>query len=647
MGLPLPVRTAPGQPLLASSSWWVVPACSRSAGVGCVVDAGDAALRVLAGWEAVVSGEFTVLAVEFLVDEVWRGRGLAAELVHLKAPTGSGGSTGREALWAALGLEPAFTGEAGENVQAVRTTVQVASGVWTATWERARREVTFVNEAGGITERRPVKAAGGQQSAGAFTLGLMGIPALATSQGEVTLECVRRLLCLPQEHAGAWAFPRGGDQRTTMEIVFGVLDEDTVRVKARHAAAEKAAKAARRAAEKERAKRQDRGLPVEHDFDVQEQRLREQVSRELAAAERLEGELDQRRAALAGHQTAASAAREHMATRTAAVEETSRAQHPLLERLGQARARLALGKRSGGDCPGCKQGVPARGKGQCWLCGQDDPRQDRLHRERETARAEIAELEATLEHARRGEREALARRVQAQNDWLAAVERVEDYRAKEIAPWETALAEVTTRVAVTRVQLEALDQRRGELAELAEREQALAAAEQEANDARRDWEAVKETAEERRDQVAKELSVVFADFLTAMDPEVRTAAIDPATLTPRVNERLPQNTAIHGGQITLTHIAYHLTLLAAAWRLPGCRLPAFQWLDSPLEALDRHRSDAARAILRASREAGPGGQVVLATAGDLPGSHPGMRTIALNSQDRFIPHLTSSSPPPR
>ncbi|MFF2167474.1 hypothetical protein ACFVWP_43450 [Streptomyces sp. NPDC058175] len=135
---------------------------------------------------------------EFLIEGEWGGIDLDAAMRHLRAGIGSGSSTVSEAAFAALGatsvvLAPVIT----EQCDAIRVEFATDEGIWTATLDLAAQYVTFLNKTTDeVEDPLPVRPETGERAAGSFSLECMGIPAMETPRGNVTIDTVLALVYL-------------------------------------------------------------------------------------------------------------------------------------------------------------------------------------------------------------------------------------------------------------------------------------------------------------------------------------------------------------------------------------------------------------------------------------------------------------------
>ncbi|MBD0692487.1 hypothetical protein [Streptomyces sp. CBMA123] len=603
-------------------------------------------------------GRFRITRQEFQIDGAWDGRSHDAFLRQFKAGIGAGCSTAAEAAFAALGASsPVLTGVIVDQVEAIRDTVEVDSGTWTVTLDLARQEVTFLNTGTGEIEVLPVKSNGGQRSAGSFALELMGIPAVETSRGCVTIDSVMALLYLRQAYAGVRAF--GGataqDMAVTIEVVFGLLDEKAARLKAEASSAGRRATRAATDLRKAEEQRLAYGLPTAADLDTAAATLAKRADAAAADAQRLAGELDPHRAALTGREQTAARARQRMSQCATDADRAQKALGPLHEARGLARQTLQRAQERCQpitQCPECEQSLDQRtGPGEaCPLCRQPDPgraaRLERRVRERESAQKAAHGADDALQAGNTAVEKAVAVRRKAEEDVSNTAGQAEAYRLAEVAPREAALAQAIAAEREAKAEYAAVLERRKELARIVELQRAADQAAKHADDARAAWAEAEGDAQERRKRTAADLSLIFAEKMMQMAPDkVRSASLDPKTFTPRVNGRSLRHVALSAGLISIANLALHLTLLEAASTMPDVLLPAMQWLDAPIDGVGGgpEGERLASAVLQVTAETaathGAGGaQVILTTPQDLPVDVPGAEITELNSENRFIPH---------
>lgn len=312
-------------------------------------------------------------------------------------------------------------------------------------------------------------------------------------------------------------------------------------------------------------------------------------------------------------------------------------------RLEKAEARLS----GPTHCPECARQLP--GRPACRTCGVHDPEAADRRRQRQeeaaAARRALQHAERALEEARGAEREAVQQRDAAEREAKRLHAEAEAHRATQIVTAQHALDQARARQREAELQLQAVAELRKELREVIEAERTLAHCTAQAKEAEDAWQQAEGAAAEQRSRRAKELTDIFAPMLKRMSPDVLDARIEEKDFTPVVNTKRPRHLSNHGGLRILVHLAWQLTLFTAAHTLPGFRLPAFAWLDSPLDSLgagaagEEQATAALRAIQEASALAGDRGQIILKTPHTLPQDHPGLRTHLLDTHHRFIPHL--------
>ncbi|MEU7295200.1 hypothetical protein AB0A76_18600 [Streptomyces exfoliatus] len=603
-------------------------------------------------------GTFVFLKEEFLIRGVWGGIDLGAPLRQLRAGVGSGGSTLSEAAFAVLGattveLSPVIL----EQCEAVPTVVRTETGVWTATLDVASREVTFLNQDTGEVETLAVRPEAGEQSAGAFSLSLMDIPALETPRGNVTLDSVMVLLYLQQHQAGRELFGsvNAQDLQVTFEVCFGVLDEEAARLKAEASAARSKETRTKTALRKAIEQRLEYGLPTPFDLDMQQQTHTNTIDRWVTERRQLAGAVDHHRGVLTAREKETATGRNAVADAGAAADRAQQALAPLYEqrvlaRRAQTEAEVAARGRT--HCPDCEQALRGlSGTGPlCPLCQQPDPalptRQAAREEEARKAKAASEAAEKDLHDLQQAAGRAIDARRQAQREADRLAGRAEAYRAQEITPREKALARAATAEAEARARLAEVKERRKELVRISELEKLAASLSKRADDAARAWAAAEGDSQEHRRQTAKGLSQIFADLVIPMAPEkIRTAVIDPKTFAPKINNRTLKQLARSAGLVSLAHTAYHLMCLEAARTMPLVRLPATQWLDAPFDGLGGGPEGerlVASAMKVCAATAGDDAQIILTTPQALP-AQAGLLATEHDSTHPLIPHARPES----
>ncbi|MFD6362795.1 RING finger protein [Streptomyces roseolus] len=604
-------------------------------------------------------GTFVFLKEEFQIDGVWGGIDLDASLRQLRAGIGSGGSTVSEAAFAALGattveLSPVIV----EQCEAVRTVARTATGVWTATLDIASREVTFLNEDTGQFETLAVRPEAGEQPAGSFSLELMGIPALETPRGNVTIDSVLVLLYLQQHQAGRELFGsvNAQDLQVTFEVCFGVLDEEAARLKAEAKAARSKETRTKTALRKAIEQRLEYGLPTPFDLDMQQETYSKTADRWVAERLQLADAIDQHRGVLTAREKEAAAGRKAVADAGAAADRAQQALAPLYERRALARhvqADAEAAVRGRTHCPDCEQPLHGlSGPGPlCPLCRQPDPglpaRQAARHEAVRKAKAASAAAEKDLRDLQQAAQKTVETRRTAEREAERLAGRAEAYRAKEITPREKALSQAAAAEAEARARLAEVKDRRKELVRIGELEKLAVSLSKRAEEAAKEWAAAEGDSQEHRLQTAKWLSQIFSDLVIPMAPDkIRTAVIDPKTFAPKINNRSLKQLARSAGLVSLAHTAYHLMCLEAARTMPLVRLPATQWLDAPFDGLGggpegEHLVNAALQVCAAT--AGDDAQIILTTPQALPASTIGLLVTEHDSTRPLIPHARAES----
>ncbi|MFE1452721.1 coiled-coil domain-containing protein [Streptomyces olivaceoviridis] len=606
-----------------------------------------------------MAGKFAFLKEQFLIDGEWGGIDLDASMRHLQAGIGSGGSTISEAAFAALGatsvvLTPVIV----EQCEAIQVEFETDEGVWTATLDLAAQQVTFLNKSTGEVEELPVRPEAGERAAGSFSLERMGIPAMETPRGNVTIDTVLVLVYLQQHHAGRDTFGSVSvaDMNLTLEVCFGVLSEKAARLKAQSRAARSRATRDTTAVRKAVEQRQKYGLPTSFDLDMEQERYTKVVDEHAAELLRLARELEQHHGVLTGRDAEAARGLQAVSNAATAADRAHQELASMYERRGLSRQRLAAAEeatRPRTHCPECAQSLEARsGQGPaCPVCRQPDPglpaRQEQRAQELVRAREAALAADSQLIDAQRIAQKAVDARREAEQDAQRLAGRATAYRAQEIAPREATQARARAAESEARARLEAVKERRQELVLIAELEKNAAASSRQADAAEEAWAAAEGDAQEHRQQTAKQLSQIFADIAIPMAPDkIRSAVIDPRTLAPKINNRSLKQLARSAGLVSIAHTAYHLMALEAARSMPLVLLPRCQWLDAPLDGLGGgpEGERLANAVLTVCAEtAGADVQLILTTPQALPARPQGLHTTKHDSTKPLIPHARPES----
>lgn len=601
-----------------------------------------------------MAGVFKLLKIDFQVDGRWEGRSLAASLQVFQAVTGAGGSTACQSAMACMGAKAAWVGEARDQVQAVRLTMEVATGRWQVTWDRTA--VEFVNEATGELQVRAVRSEAGQESAGAHLLGLIGLPVEESARGAVTVEAALPLLFLTEDRASTaqvGGMIAGRDRSATWEILFGLLDGTELRLRSLAAQTAAVERAARTRLAKLQLTRREHGLPSLG--DLRARRREHHVASEQAREQeqRQEHAEQEATAALTALQEEARTAQTRLDEADRCVQDRVKALGSLYEEQGRARQRLASLREDAegpAHCPQCSQPLPRRDTGRCSLCAQHDDTADqrtqRLHDAVEAAGRAAATAERAVTRAHAAHHDALAARQEAAAAMRKALEAVDTCRTTRLAPAAAARVAAAAQRREAELLLAAVDELFKELRELQETEEAIGRHTEAADHAKQQWHTALDQVADRRHTLAKELTAIFAPLLKKMTSQVHDAYIEPDTFTPRVNGHPARDIAHFAGLLNLIHLAWHLTLFTAARTMPHLALPAFVWLDSPLDGVgggeqgEQHVRAALSAIAEVAEAAGDDGQIILTTPHPLPRVPAHTRTTVLDVPASFVPHLT-------
>ncbi|MFJ5228148.1 hypothetical protein [Streptomyces sp. NPDC088400] len=602
-----------------------------------------------------MAGKLVLLKEEFLIEGEWGGVSLDASLRHLRAGIGAGGSTISEAAFAALGatgviLTPVIV----EQRDAIRVEFATDEGIWTATLDLAAQHVTFLNKTTGeVEEPLPVRPEADERAAGSFSLERMGIPAMETPRGNVTIDTVLVLVYLQQHHAGRNTFGSvsAADMNLTLEVCFGILDEEAARLKAQAQAARSRATRDATAVRKAVEQRQKYGLPTSFDLDMEHERHAKAAAEYAADLLRLAQEIEHHQGVLTSRDAESAHGLQAVSRSAAAADQAHQALASVYERRGLSRQRLAAAEeamRPRTHCPECEQTLQGRsGKSPlCPVCRQPDPglpaRQTQRDQELARAKAAATAADAQLNDAQRSAQKAVDARRKAEQDAQRLAGRAAAYRAQEINPREAARSRASAGESEARANLNAIKARRQELAQLTELEKKSAASSQQAEDSTNAWAAAEGDAQEHKKQTAKQLSQIFADIAIPMAPDkIRSAVIDPKTLAPKINNRTLKQLARSAGLVSIAHIAYHLMALEAARSMPRVRIPRFQWLDAPLDGLGGGPEGEllANAVLAVCAEtASSDAQIVLTTPQAPPVSPQGLHATEHDSSQPLIPH---------
>ncbi|MCX4852062.1 hypothetical protein [Streptomyces sp. NBC_00893] len=607
-----------------------------------------------------MAGKFAFLKEEFLIDGAWGGLDLDAPVRHLRAGIGSGGSTISETAFAALGatsvvLTPVIV----EQCDAIRVEFATDEGVWTATLDLATQQVIFLNKTTGEVEQPlPVRPEAGERAAGSFSLERMGIPAMETPRGNVTIDTVLVLVYLQQHHAGRNTFGSVSvtDMNLTLEVCFGLLDEAAAHLKAQAKAARSRATRDATALRKASEQRQKYGLPTSFDLDMEQERHGKAADQHAADRLRLAQELEHHQGVLTTRDAEAARRLQAVSSAAAAADQAHQALALLYERRGLARQRRTAAEeaaRPRTHCFECEQSLQARsGEGPlCPVCRQPDPgipaRQTQRTQELARAKEAATEADTALSGGQQSAQKAVEARRKAEQDAQRLAARAAAYRTQEITPREAAQARASAGESEARAKLEAVKARRQELVQIVELEKKEAASSQQADDVTKAWAVAEGNAQEHRKQTVKQLSQIFADIAIPMAPDkIRSASIDPKTLAPKINNRTLKQLARSAGLVSIAHTAYHLMALEAARSMPFVLLPRCQWLDAPLDGLGGgpEGERLANAVLTVCAEnASSDSQIVLTTPQALPVSPQGLHSTEHDSTRPLIPHARPES----
>ncbi|MFD3522206.1 hypothetical protein [Streptomyces sp. NPDC058653] len=605
-----------------------------------------------------MSARFRWLKQEFLVGKVWKGPELGAPFRQFQAGIGAGCSTLAQAAWATMGaLSPQLMEFLLGQVEAMRATVEVESGIWTITLELHDQNVTFANTTTGELQTLSVHPEAGEQSAGSFTLGLMGIDAVETARGSVTLNSVMALLYLQQAHAGIKVYGdvKLQDLAVTIEICFGLLDEKVARLKGAATAAKSKATKAATALKKAMEQREADGLPTRIDLDAREIALAKAADAAHADLLRLAGELEIHFGVLTARANDTTLALQRAAAVAAETDRAHQALPSLYEARGQSRAALAAAEKAAEPrthCDECAQPLAQRtGPGPlCVLCRQPDPGFDERTARKaaavQTAKTALDAVERSLAAAQVAAQQAVDKRRKAQEAVHLASGRADAYRAAEVTPREQAKALAGAALAEAQTNIAAVRERRKELARIVELERLAQLGSEAAERAQEAWALAEGDAQHVRDQTAKALSVIFAEKVIPMAPDkIHEASIDPKTFLPKINGQSVRQLSRSHGLINIAQVGLHLTFLEAARFLPNWRLPATQWLDAPLDGVGGGPEGerlVAQALDVITSVVTDDAQIIIATPQELPAT-PGAEVTVHDSHHPVVPHPPTAS----
>lgn len=147
----------------------------------------------------------------------------------------------------------------------------------------------------------------------------------------------------------------------------------------------------------------------------------------------------------------------------------------------------------------------------------------------------------------------------------------------------------------------------------------------------------------RREELLNEISAEFKSAMDAMlGPRYESLYVDKDNYLPYLNGRHYRKAELAGGILTVTQIAYWLSLLTVAMRRRDTNYPAFLMLDSPRTSLNEETIIAAALYRRLSTQAdaNPGRLQFLVADNELPAelrrdfgeidfdfAHPTIRTV--------------------
>lgn len=257
-------------------------------------------------------------------------------------------------------------------------------------------------------------------------------------------------------------------------------------------------------------------------------------------------------------------------------------------------------------CPRCAQRLRNREvpHGHCRLCLQPEDPPASLDWDTTYEETQLRDQEAELLDAHEtaeGDRERFAQEVAARRAAVAELSATLDERTRSrISPRLQAFDDANRAVASARARQEWLETvlRQWDRADDLERERDALATE--VAHLREVVRSANARLRPRREEVITELSTEFESTMTALlgDRRYSTLTINPDSYLPYLDGRVYRQAELAGGILTITQVAYWLSLLAVALRRRDTSYPAFLMLDSPRTSLNEEIETAAAMYAR-------------------------------------------------
>lgn len=512
-----------------------------------------------------------------------------------------------------------------------------------------------------------------------FLLGRLGIPVVsvprsrvkpAGPQTSISFYDVYDYMYLPQTEIDRSTInhlegTRDPKRRSTFELLYGLIDEQTAALQVEAGALQEKIKKAQTSV------REIDAFVAAVKLPVREQ-LEERIKGAEGASEALERELarlrEEMRAADAGANTALRAAEELADELTAAITRRERALAQV-ENLQRLRAQVALDEQrtlkamlAGAElsaiefrtCPRCLQPVSGHDHSpdSCALCGQPEPiavASVTLEDELERLRGQLAETDQLIAEAQ-AQAEQADGRVQDLEARSADARREADARSRQVvAPFVDKVAQLSEALgelrSTRRSDLEALASR-GEVerrhAHLQELEKCQAAI----GDKLAQAQVEREQAMTR----VEELSEAFDEILQELKlPWYQPSEIDRKTYLPMVGGKRLEDLS-SGGMKTLVNDAYFLAGLSYALRAPNeTLLPSLMLIDTPRKNFGSNPDDtqASQRVYRWMRRLqvsyGNAFQLIVAD-NDIPAEAEQFNVMSFSYEEPLIDDLAHPGP---
>jgi hypothetical protein len=583
-------------------------------------------------------------------------------VAFLVGHSGAGKSTALEALLYPLGLTTATIMPEAGACQRIRLTFHIAGTRWQATRDGSnpRARVSVKNLDDGTEHSLPVKnAKAGEVTAGAFIMGLLGLPQAARGGTRLGLDDYYNTVLALRQHTIASAFLGGGkdDERIlVLEAVLGLWDADLAGLEKN--AAEAASRLKKAKAELAAFKKlRDKGkIPdpdrVRSDYEQKQREHTAAAGSWQKAAAALNDAIGEHGRLVALHKAADTERRKTAKHASAAHEklQAAAAEHARAE--GSLGELLTLPLE---DCTCCGQPLPEREPGLCRQCGQPSPDAvDQREHKIAAARAKVERLRLKLRHLEDALAAAIAAADKAEDAAAATLNDRDAYDQQHLQPARVAAQQAEKAAHGLSREAARLRQWMESSNFINDQQQIIDATKADTEQAETVRDAARTAHEARRKELIALWTELFLARLQQINPAIETAYIDPADFTTRVKERAePDKTfaesSVAGSPKVVTNVALLLSLRDLGRTESAVRVPPLLIIDSPLadlgavdQATGLRLIDTLIDIADDPSTDGYACQIIAAVNDPLPRPYPGVREVPLSTVHRFFDHAPHS-----